>query len=40
MNDFAGAGWQVHRWEAGTPAITMSTCWPQPRHVVFWHRGH
>lgn len=22
------------RWEVGTPAITWSTCWPQPAHVV------
>jgi hypothetical protein len=25
------------RWEDGTPAITWSTCWPQPAHVVFEH---
>ncbi|MGZ5416105.1 MAG: hypothetical protein ACXWDI_02905 [Nocardioides sp.] len=27
----------AQRWEAGTPAITWSTCWPQPAHVVFEH---
>jgi hypothetical protein len=25
----------VHRWDAGTPAITCLTCWPQPAQVVF-----
>ena len=28
---------QAQRWEDGTPAITWSTCWPQPAHVVFEH---
>ncbi len=28
------------RWEAGTPRMTWSTCWPQPAHVVLPHFLH
>jgi hypothetical protein len=35
-----GVGSHRHRCEDGTPAITCSTCWPQPRHVVLPHRPH
>jgi hypothetical protein len=38
MNDRGGAGSQRQRCAAGTPAITASTCWPQPRQVVLPHR--
>ncbi len=29
--------WPAQRWEAGTPAITCLTCWPQPAQVVLPH---
>jgi len=40
MKVLLGAGSQTHRCEEGTPAITASTCCPQPRQVVFLHREH
>src|ERR1039458_3112150 len=35
-----GFGGQWQRLDLGTPAITWSTCWPQPDHVALPHLRH
>ena len=35
-----GVGGHEQRLDLGTPAITWSTCWPQPDHVAIPHLRH